>query len=623
MGFKIGLPSLKLNNAGVRTRNCGDFGAVAREALKEREGHDPDIDPERAALNQYVGYQTAAELQEYSRKHVEQLRDAKGRRLRSDAVVMCVTLIKPPAAYMAKLSPDQQKKFLNDGYEILAEIIGKENIKSRADHYDEQGPHLHVFWEPITPDGRLCAKEMHNLVFFGRVNKEMPEKLRERGWDLIEDCEMYDAAKEQYEQIQKKNQNGRSSMKFKADAERAKEQLEREISEMSERMEDLQEQSDKIQAESAQLQQQLRERQDQLQEQQRILRETDQKQRKAAALYDEYARINEANLGVIDRNRALMQRQETLIKQNDETLVAQEDALDLIVNYEEYLDEGDELDQNLDLIENAAQTIPGSTRLFRGGEISSWMRQVEDLLLRLRTIVDGGIRRLQIYENTNQIEAERRISEPLLKRAASLDDQIRGAERIGEEQRSAPAPRRTGREDADVWRKRIWTIHHESKEVKAAWYADKEARQKARQAAWERKAAAREWYYEIKPQWHKGIDGKWRKIESRYSDEAIEDARRAYMEAKEQYSQHVSAARLPAVAAKTLEKHKGLALALADDPDADPDQIERAIERYRKAVRMLQEPSYEKIKQLDREFSDFEKSVRHRTEVRQKHNVPR
>ena len=88
MGWKIGVPSLKLNNAGVTSKHCGDFGAVAAEALQERAGHDPDIDPERAALNRYEGFTTAAELQKYSREHVEQLRDAKGRKLRKDAVVM-------------------------------------------------------------------------------------------------------------------------------------------------------------------------------------------------------------------------------------------------------------------------------------------------------------------------------------------------------------------------------------------------------------------------------------------------------------------------------------------------------------------------------------------------------
>lgn len=232
MSWKIGAPSLKLNNAGVKSKSCGDFRSVAREALEEREGHDPDINKDLAALNEYQGYRTAAELLEYSQDHVDQLRDARGRKLRKDAVVMCATVLKPPAAMMNQLSIEDQKRFLNDAYEVFADIVGSENVKSRADHYDELGAHTHIFWEPMTEDGRLCAKERHNLKFFGRVNRELPERLREKGWDIA-DCEMYDAAEKAYEaekqKTSEKKKSGRSSHAFKAEAEREKRALEEQI----------------------------------------------------------------------------------------------------------------------------------------------------------------------------------------------------------------------------------------------------------------------------------------------------------------------------------------------------------------------------------------------------------
>ena len=230
MGWKIGAPSLKLNNAGTVSKHCGDFGSVAREALEEREGRDPDIDQTRAEQNRIEGFRTAAELQAYSAAHVDELRDAAGRKLRKDAVVMCATILKPPAAMMNKLPIDEQRRFLDDANEAFAEIVGRENIKSRADHFDELGGHTHVFWEPMTEDGRLCAKERHNLQFFSRVNRELPEKLRAKGWE-IDDCEMYDAAKEEYEKQSKKNA-GRNSVAFKADAEKKKGELLQEIDEL-------------------------------------------------------------------------------------------------------------------------------------------------------------------------------------------------------------------------------------------------------------------------------------------------------------------------------------------------------------------------------------------------------
>lgn len=219
MGYKIGLPSLKLNNAGKKTKRCGSFKSVACEALEERKGQDPDIDQSKSNENIYHGYRTAAELMEYSRKHVEQLKDKNGRSIRKDAVVMCVTILKPPAAMMNILPRSEQIRFLDDAEEGLARIVGKTNIKSSATHFDELGAHRHVFHEPMTEDGRLCAKEVHNLKFFGRVNRELPALLREKGWD-IEDCEMYDTAQQEYEAVRGKNkESGKSSARFKVEAE--------------------------------------------------------------------------------------------------------------------------------------------------------------------------------------------------------------------------------------------------------------------------------------------------------------------------------------------------------------------------------------------------------------------
>ena len=132
---------------------------------------------------------------------------------------MCVTILKPPAAMMNGLPRSEQMRFLDDAEEVLARIVGRDNIKSSATHFDELGAHRHVFHEPMTEDGRLCAKEVHNLKFFGRVNRELPALLREKGWD-IEGCEMYDAAKRNYEAVRGKNKaSGRSSARFKAEAE--------------------------------------------------------------------------------------------------------------------------------------------------------------------------------------------------------------------------------------------------------------------------------------------------------------------------------------------------------------------------------------------------------------------
>ena len=243
MGVTIGMPSMKLNNAGNKSKSCGGFAEVTGEGL-DRHGKDKDIDTARADQNEYIGYQTAEELIAYSNRHIEEMNAslrAQGKRgIRADAVVMCSTIIKPPAHWISALSEEDRKRFINDAIEGIKTIIPEENIKSIAIHRDEQGDHAHVFWEPMTADGRLSAKECHNLKFFGRLNREMPAFLREKGWD-IDDCKSYDAVEEQkmreelgeekyaeYKQEQRRNR-GVSSAQFKAEAEAIREELEEDI----------------------------------------------------------------------------------------------------------------------------------------------------------------------------------------------------------------------------------------------------------------------------------------------------------------------------------------------------------------------------------------------------------
>lgn len=238
MGYKIGVPSLKLNNAGNRSKHCGSFGGVSYEGLEERKGLDSDINPEMSQYNVYIGYRSAVELMEYSERHLKELKDACGRGIRKDAVVMCATVFKPPAVYMNSLPMEDQQRLLGDCLEFIKGVVGADNVKAAAQHFDEKGAHMHVFWEPMTADGRLCAKELHNIKFFGYVNENLPAYLRERGWE-IDDADCYDRAQREREDMeaeeeryQKRQRQGRSSAAYKLEAEQQRQELQRQNDEL-------------------------------------------------------------------------------------------------------------------------------------------------------------------------------------------------------------------------------------------------------------------------------------------------------------------------------------------------------------------------------------------------------
>lgn len=244
MGYTIGMPSIKLNNVGQKSKHCGSFKKVAEEALAERLGLDLDINKELTDQNIYKGFRTAEDLMQYSLEHISELdfnRPEGTRKIRADAVVMCGTILKPPAEMMMNLSREEQQKFLEDAVTDFSKIVREENVKSVVLHFDERVPHAHVFWEPMTADGRLCAKEMHNLKFFGRLNREMPEMLRKQGWD-IDNCQAYDKAEEdkkreemgeekyrEYRKEKRKNR-GQDSNDFKEIAEKKLQETNAELS---------------------------------------------------------------------------------------------------------------------------------------------------------------------------------------------------------------------------------------------------------------------------------------------------------------------------------------------------------------------------------------------------------
>ncbi len=225
---KIGMPTMKLKTSKSNTRRAGSYFSVAAEALEERWGNDPDINREKTKENIYTGYRSAQELYDYSNQHIAELEQQLGHRLRSDTVRMIAQIIKPTKEYMDSLSREQQIKLLNDALDLLKRIVGEENIKSTVIHMDEQAMHMHVFWEPMTEDGRLCAKEVLNLKFYHRINTEMPKYLRMQGW-AIEDAKMYDAQtmteeEKQKHREEKKLMNRRSSdYKSQAEAKRLEE----------------------------------------------------------------------------------------------------------------------------------------------------------------------------------------------------------------------------------------------------------------------------------------------------------------------------------------------------------------------------------------------------------------
>lgn len=226
MGIRVGIPILKLSKNAKATKRKGDARKVALESFKERYSKDPDLDRSRSHLNVYTGFQRGKDLYEFWEKEASGHLDAKGRKLRSDAVIGYSFIVKPDKESMDKMSDLEQMRFLDDSMKVLSDLFNASGlpIDATALHMDEVNPHVHAFGH----DTEYKAGKKIDIRLFGMLNKEYPKRMRELGYD-VEDLTVYDSEKadamteeekadykEEVLQRKKAKKNaGRSSSKYK------------------------------------------------------------------------------------------------------------------------------------------------------------------------------------------------------------------------------------------------------------------------------------------------------------------------------------------------------------------------------------------------------------------------
>lgn len=139
------------------------IGGVEIHSEREREGvshTNPDIDWSRTELNYQLHEPALHARGTYARRIDDRLREAGIARVRKDAVKLCGVVISSDREFFSQLSAEQQREFFQRSYDFMAARYGKENILSAVVHMDETTPHMHLYLVPITPDNRLCCKEI-------------------------------------------------------------------------------------------------------------------------------------------------------------------------------------------------------------------------------------------------------------------------------------------------------------------------------------------------------------------------------------------------------------------------------------------------------------------------------
>ena len=149
------------------------------ERQKEQYASNPDIDTSRSKYNFHI-VKPEERYYHFIQSRIEQA----GCRTRKDSTRFVDTLITASPEFFKGKSPKEIQAFFQRAADFLIGRVGRENIVSAVVHMDEKTPHLHLCFVPLTPDGRLSAKEIigncKNLVrwqdeFWQHMVKQYPE----------------------------------------------------------------------------------------------------------------------------------------------------------------------------------------------------------------------------------------------------------------------------------------------------------------------------------------------------------------------------------------------------------------------------------------------------------------
>ncbi len=125
------------------------------ERTKETYASNPDIDPTRTHLN----FHLIKPQDRYRAESNRQIKEA-GCRTRSDSIRVMEALFTATPEFFKGKKRSELKEFFGEALEFIKQNQAPETIISAVVHLDEETPHMHLCFVPLTEDKRLSAKDI-------------------------------------------------------------------------------------------------------------------------------------------------------------------------------------------------------------------------------------------------------------------------------------------------------------------------------------------------------------------------------------------------------------------------------------------------------------------------------
>ena len=149
------------------------------ERTKEQYASNPDIDTNRSRYNLHL-----VQPQGRYREEADRMIAAAHCRVRKDSVRVVEALVTASPEFFKDKTNREIRAYFAYALKFLEGRQCPDTFLSAVVHMDEKTPHLHLCFVPLTPDGRLSAKEIignrKNLVkwqdeFWQHMVKQYPE----------------------------------------------------------------------------------------------------------------------------------------------------------------------------------------------------------------------------------------------------------------------------------------------------------------------------------------------------------------------------------------------------------------------------------------------------------------
>ena len=125
------------------------------ERRKEKYASNPDIDLSRSKHNFHL-----IEPAGRYRAEAESQIQAAGCRTRTDSVRVVETMFTATPEFFKGKKLPEVRRYFEEALRFFEQYQSRETIISAVVHMDEKTPHMHLSFVPLTPDGRLSAKEI-------------------------------------------------------------------------------------------------------------------------------------------------------------------------------------------------------------------------------------------------------------------------------------------------------------------------------------------------------------------------------------------------------------------------------------------------------------------------------